>query len=350
MTRPHAAIAGAGLAGRLVAWRLARTGWRGGLFDRAARDDTRAACHVAAAMLAPLAEAATCDAAVHALGRRAMALWPAWLDDLQADSGRTVFHRREGTLVVAHAADRPLLQHFEQLLQRRLPVADFADVHPLDAGGVAALEPALAGRFAEGLHLATDGQLANDQLLDALAVAIDRAGGEWHAGCEVQQVAPGRLHTAGATCHADVAIDTRGVGARAAWPGLRGVRGEVLTVACPGATLHRPVRLMHPRYQLYVAPRPGQQWVVGATELDSEDDGPVTVRSLLELGSALYSLHPAFGEARVLRSVAGLRPALDDHAPALRCRDGVWELNGLYRHGYLCGPALVHDLVEGLRR
>jgi glycine oxidase len=105
---------------------------------------------------------------------------------------------------------------------------------------------------------------------------------------------------------------------------------------------------MHPRYQLYVAPRPGNQFVVGATELESEDAGPVTVRSVLELASALHSLHPAFGEARVLRMSAALRPALDDHRPAISEHGGVWHINGLYRHGYLCAPALVDDLVQKL--
>ena len=143
-------------------------------------------------------------------------------------------------------------------------------------------------------------------------------------------------------------MDTRGVGSQACLPGLRGVRGEVLRVACPGVALRRPVRLMHPRYQLYVAPRPNHEFVVGATELESEDTGPVTVRSVLELASALHSLHPAFGEARVLRMSAALRPALDDHRPTLVQQGGVWHLNGLFRHGYLCAPALVTDLVHRL--
>lgn len=347
-TRPHAAIAGAGLAGRLTAWRLARAGWRVSLFDRAPRDDTRAASHVAAAMLAPLAERATCEAEVFALGQRSMDLWPVWLGDLRDDSQRTVYHRREGTLVVAHPPDRATLEHFAQRLRQKLPSADLPQVRSLDAEGVAALEPVLSGRFAQGLHLVGDGQLANDELMAALDVALDGAGCERHDGCEVRSIGGGVLDAADGPCRADVVVDTRGLGARPAWPALRGVRGEVLTVEAPGVPLRRPVRLMHPRYQLYVAPRPGQRFVVGATELDSEDDGPVTVRSMLELGSALYSLHPAFGEARIVRCVAGLRPALDDHNPVLRRRGGVWELNGLYRHGYLCAPALVDDLVRGL--
>jgi glycine oxidase len=72
------------------------------------------------------------------------------------------------------------------------------------------------------------------------------------------------------------------------------------------------------------------------------------VRSVLELASALHSLHPAFGEARILRMSAALRPALDDHRPRVEQLGGVWHINGLYRHGYLCAPALVDDLVGKL--
>lgn len=339
MTR-HAAIAGAGLAGRLTAWRLARAGWRVSLFDAASRDDTRSASVVAAAMLSPLAELALCELPVFHLAQRAMTLWPAWLDELHADSGCPVFYRRDGALVVAHAADAASFTHFEQVLRRKLPSEHLPQLQPVDGAGLATLEPLLAGRFERGLFLQGEGQLANDELLAALAVAIDRLGVRWHEGVPVTS-----LHSLGP---ADALIDTRGVGARADWPGLRGVRGEVITLHCEGVSLQRPVRLMHPRYPLYVVPRPGQRFIVGATELESEDVGPATLRSVLELGSALYSLHPAFAEARVLHTATALRPALNDNQPTLRLHAGVWQLNGLYRHGYLCAPALVDTLVHSL--
>ncbi|MBX3620697.1 MAG: FAD-dependent oxidoreductase [Rhizobacter sp.] len=336
-----AVIAGAGLAGRLCAWRLARAGWQVSLHDMARRDDTRSASAVAAAMLSPLAELVGSDLAVYELALRAMALLPRWLDELLHDSDCRVTHRRDGTLVVAHAADAGSLQQFERVLRHKLPAAHHAQLQPLHGEAIGECEPLLAGRFECGLYLAGEGQLANDELLHALAVALTRLQVRWHEGEAVPS-----LH--GLDDKADVFIDTRGLGARGDWPGLRGVRGELLTLECRGVSLRRPVRLMHPRHPLYVVPRPGQRFVVGATELESEDNGPVSLRSMLELGSALHSLHPAFGEARVLHVAAALRPALDDHRPTLRWHDGVWQLNGLYRHGYLCAPALVDDLMGRL--
>lgn len=349
MTALHVGIAGAGLAGRSLAWRLLRAGCRVSLFDARQRDDVATASHTAAAMLSPLAELAVSDDVVFDLGQRSMALWPQWVAELAEHGGEPVYLKQEGTLVVAHTQDGASLEHFNRLLHHKLPAASQAQVHTLDARGVAELEPLLAGRFAKGLFLDGEGQLANDQWMAALALDIDRLmgrlNGQWHEGVNVEQISAHAI-TAADTLHTvDVAVDTRGVGSKTGLTTLRGVRGEVLRVACPGVTLRRPVRLMHPRYQLYVAPRPNHEFVVGATELESEDTGPVTVRSVLELASALHSLHPAFGEARVLRMNAALRPATDDHRPLLEQRAGVWHLNGLFRHGYLCAPALVTDLT-----
>ena len=348
MTQPHIGIAGAGLAGRSLAWRLLRAGCRVSLFDARQRGDLASASHTAAAMLSPLAELAVSDDVVFELGQRSMALWPQWVAELAEAGGEAVYLKQQGTLVVAHTPDGASLEHFSRLLHHKLPAASQSQVHTLDARGLAELEPLLAGRFAKGLYLEGEGQLANDQWLAALAVEIDRLGGQWHEGACVEQISAHAITAAGRTHGVDVTVDTRGVGSQPDLPTLRGVRGEVLRVVCPGVQLRRPVRLMHPRYQLYVAPRPDHEFVVGATELESEDTGPVTVRSMLELASALHSLHPAFGEARVLRMNAALRPALDDHRPTLAQRAGVWHLNGLFRHGYLCAPALVTDLAHHL--
>ena len=340
----HVGIAGAGLAGRLLAWRLASAGATVSLFDTKQRGDLTSASQTAAAMLSPLAELAVSDDAVFELGQRSMQLWPQWLAQLTTP----VYFRRDGTVIVAHTQDGASLEHFSRLLHHKLSAACKAQVQKLDAAALAQYEPALAGRFTGGLFLADEGQLANDQLMAALAIELDSLGVQWHEGQMVERVEEHAIVCADQKHVVDIAVDARGVGSKSELLALRGVRGEVLRVECKGVTLKHPVRLMHPRYQLYVAPRPNGEFVVGATELESEDSGPVTVRSVLELASALHSLHPAFGEGRILRISAALRPALDDHRPRVEQRSGVWHINGLYRHGYLCAPALVDDLQRKL--
>jgi glycine oxidase len=97
--------------------------------------------------------------------------------------------------------------------------------------------------------------------------------------------------------------------------GLRGIRGEVVRVLAPDVHLHRPIRLLHPRYPIYIAPKQDGVYVIGATEVESEDMSPMSVRSALELLSAAFSVHAGFGEARIMELNAHCRPTLPDHRP-----------------------------------
>jgi len=349
---PRCVIAGAGLLGRLMAWRLLRLGCAVTLLDRDGTGGEASAGHIAAAMLAPYSEVAVSEFAVFEAGLVALELWPRWLDELRADDpeGRPVALQRRGSVVVAHRADAANLAHFERLLHHRLAVEEDR-VRRLRGVDLAELEPELVPTFSGGLHLAEEGCLDNRALYASLARAIRALGGEWRSGVEVSRVAPGAVWDEEGHCHrGDLAIDCRGVGARAALPGLRGVRGEVMWVRAPEVGLSRPVRLMHPRYQLYIAPRPKDIYVIGATEIESESLAPMTVRSGLELQSALYSVHTGFAEATILGAHAGLRPAFADNLPRAELAPGRWQLNGLYRHGYLLGPVLVSAVLERWRR
>jgi len=125
------------------------------------------------------------------------------------------------------------------------------------------------------------------------------------------------------------------------------VRGEVLWVHAPEVNLTRPVRLMHPRYQLYIAPKRDQVYVIGATQIESESMAPITVRSSLELQSALYSVHTGFAEATVLDAFANCRPGFMDNLPRIDCSKrtngapGLLRVNGLFRNGYLLSPFML---------
>ena len=132
---------------------------------------------------------------------------------------------------------------------------------------------------------------------------------------------------------------------------LRGVRGEVIRFESTDVILNRPIRLMHPRYKLYLVPKPNHQFILGATELESEDRSNISLRSSMELMSALYTISPAFSEARILKTDVNLRPAYPDNLPQITQQilpDSTQHLsiNGLYRHGYLIGPAIIQDVEK----
>ena len=177
--------------------------------------------------------------------------------------------------------------------------------------------------------------------MQALAKALQDRGIECHYGCEAPSLSAKRVIANDTTHDFDLVIDARGYGAKDDMPDLRAVRGEIIRIHAPDVHLNRPVRLLHPRYPIYVVPHDNGEYVIGATSIESEDDSPVSVRSALELLSAAFALHSSFGEARITEMSVGLRPAFPDNLPRIMAEDGLLRVNGLYRHGYLISPKLA---------
>jgi glycine oxidase len=337
MTLPPVTVLGAGLMGRLLGCALAERGHAVQVFDAGGPEGDGAAARVAAAMLAPLAESVLTEPGVVRMGVHGLRRWPELIGALAAP----VFFQRSGTLVLWHRQDAAEAERFARELARtaaRLP--ELPRAQALDGGAIEALEPALGRRFVQGLVLPDEGQLDNRALLAALAQRMQALGVrlQWHSPRAPVDVDPGPRGWL---------FDCRGLGARAQWPALRGVRGEVLRVHAPEVSLSRPMRLLHPRYPIYIAPKPDGVFVVGATEIESDDLSPASVRTTLELLSAAYTVHPGFAEARILEIATQLRPALPDNLPALRwLAPRKLQLNGLYRHGFLIAPALLDVALQ----
>ena len=325
-------IAGAGVMGRLLAWQLARAGHRVQVVDPAAHPaEPGAASFTAAGMLSPLAEREHAAPEVAALGERSLQLWPG----IAAALGRPELVRTQGSLLLAHGSDLGAAQR----VLARLPAAP----EPLTRTALQALEPALAPDV-RGWLLPGEGQVLPRELLAALAEQAP--GVRWHWGRRAVSVQPHRLWLDdGSPLDADLVIDTRGLGAQRDQAGLRGVRGELIWLHAPGVGLQRPVRLLHPRHRVYLVPRPGDLIVVGASEIESEDRSPVSLRSAVELMAAAHSVLPALAEARIVHLDVNLRPAFADHRPRIEREPGLWRLNGLYRHGWLLAPALAEQAL-----
>ncbi len=335
-------IAGNGLLGRVLGLRLLDLGHEVTVFDDR-RGTGRCAGEVAAGMLSPLAELETGDARIHALGLRSLDLWSGIIDRL----GTPVEFARRGSLVTSHPRDRALAERLIARIERRLRDVGVgaSAVRELDAVAARELEPGLAAGGGAWL-LEGEGQVDAQAFMAAAAERLARAA-EIVPGCPVAGLAPGVLRLAGGGVRRfDWVFDCRGLGARDDTMPLRGVRGEILWLETAEVSLRRPVRVMHPRYRVYIVPRPGHLYAVGATEIESEDLSPVSVRSLMELASATAVVDPAFLEARVVRCDVQLRPALPDNLPRLDTGDGLSRINGLFRHGYLLAPALVEDALS----
>jgi glycine oxidase len=360
------AIVGAGLLGRLLAMALNEQGYRITIFDRDAPDGRNSCGYMGAGLLAPISELEMAESLIAALGFDSLVLWPGLLQSLASP----VFFQQAGTLLVAHPFDRSEISRFTQTVGNKLRDSlsndpGFLDgfsrplssefpqnklgtqngLQRVDSPDIQALEPELSDRFQQGVFIPGEGQLDNRQLMLALretldSRAINRPSVCWQANREIRDIKPHRVDGQSF----DWVLDCRGLGARPAWPGLRGVRGEIIRVHAPDISLMRPVRLMHPRYPLYIAPRQLGHYVIGATSLESDDTKPMTVQSALELLSAAFAVHPGFAEATILEMGVQCRPALPTHLPQIQTQPGLVRINGLYRHGFLISPKLV-DLV-----
>jgi glycine oxidase len=201
---------------------------------------------------------------------------------------------------------------------------------------LAELEPDLADRFDSALYFPNEAHMDANAALESLLARVR------DAGVDVL------LSTPSSREDGDVLIDCRGMAARGDIKDLRGVRGERIVVLAKDVNLQRPVRLLHPRQPIYVVPQGDGRFVIGATVVEREDDGPMTVRSALELLGSAFALHPGFAEAEIIDMGAGVRPAFPDHVPRIILEDGgsVIRVNGMYRHGFLLAPVLAEAVAD----
>ncbi|WJR77063.1 FAD-dependent oxidoreductase [Bradyrhizobium sp. NP1] len=303
-------IIGAGIAGAWHALLFAQAGHAVTLHERGDATMTESTSHFAGGMLAPWCEAESSEPVIARLGIRSLDLW-------RQHFPNTPFN---GSLVVAHARDRADFERFARLTSNH---------RRLDARALSELEPSLEGRFREGLFYPEEGHVEPRRVLPELHARIAALGATIRFGSEAR-----------AADLDGVVIDCRGLFARDAQCELRGVKGEMIVIETDEVTLARPVRLIHPRFSLYVIPRGDGRFMLGATSIESEDTG-VSVRSALELLGAAYAVHPAFGEARIVEFGSGLRPAFPDNLPRIAINNEKIAVNGLYRHGFLLAPALA---------
>ncbi|MBX9470130.1 MAG: glycine oxidase ThiO [Rhizobium sp.] len=311
-------VKGAGVAGLATALELARRGIPVEVVERRA-DIGLGASHWAGGMLAPYCEREAAEEIVLTSGLAAADWWNEAVPGLV---------QRRGTLVLANPRDLADLKRFATRTRGH---------RWLGEEEIAELEPDLAGRFGTGLFFTEEAHLDPRKALRGLYQAARQLGVSFRFGEEA----------ADAGDYAKV-IDCQGPQAIGEIDGLRGVRGEMLYLETAEVTLSRPVRLLHPRHPLYIVPRGNGLFMLGATMIETEDDGPITVRSMMELLNTAYALHPAFAEARIIETGTGIRPAFADNVPRIvETAEGL-AVAGMHRHGFLLAPALARQAADRL--
>lgn len=319
-------------------------------------DSEKAAAFTAAAMISPLSELVASEAEIYQLGLTSLQLWPIWLKQLGCPQH---FHQ-QGSLIVAHPNDLAELEQFKRDLSFKLDKLNKPTPNALAARNstlshfeslstrkqISALEPDTSALFQSGLLLTNEAHIDHYPVLESLVAKAKELGVSFNENCPIE-VDNERL------ANFDFLFDCRGMGFKTTQPDeIRGVRGEVIRLECKEVSLQRPIRLMHPRYKIYVVPKPNHQFVIGATEIESEDKSPISLRSSMELLSALYAINPGFAEARIISQETNLRPAYINNLPKIETSTSCFgvpliRINGLYRHGYLTAPALIDHALAG---
>lgn len=302
----HWSVIGSGVTGLCVATALQE---QGESLEVIVDAQYPTASRLAGGMLAPFCEAESAPDSVSVDGRDSLQWWAAHVSGVA----------HNGTLVLAPARDSVELKRFARM------------THGHEWVEPGELEPDLEQRFAHGLLFAEEGHLDPRRALRELRETLIAHGVEFRHGAPRGRV-----------------IDCRGMAAADELDDLRAVRGEMLVLQTAEVSFSRPLRLLHPRFPCYLVPRGDGRFMLGATMVESGDDGPVSARALMELLASAYAIHPAFAEARVVETGAGLRPAFADNLPAIREQDGRFYVNGMYRHGFLLAPVMAQKLLERL--
>jgi len=358
------AIVGTGLVGRVLALNLLKDGHNLTLFDKHGKDGVKAAGFTAAGMLAPFAELETAESIIFDLGVRSIALWPDLLKKVGVYDG----FQLAGTIITSHPQDLNELEHFIATLKNKVKEAKEIDF--INKEELKELEPEL-NNYNKSFYIKNEGQVDSQRFISFSTNYLQNHPNViWKDFTEVDKIEEGSVYIENKKEEFDWVFDSRGLGAKEHFKDLRGVRGEVLWLESNDINITRPTRLLHPRYKIYIVPRQkgcegidleycsdckitqtkgSIRYIVGATEIESEDTSPISVRSSLELLSAVFTVHPSFGEARVVNTETNCRPAFKDNLPRIENSHKLTRINGLYRHGYLLAPAIVEKaLKEGI--
>ena len=339
-------ILGGGLIGLAIAHQLAR---RGRAVRVISRNRKEAAGFVAAGMLAPHAEAL--QGTQLQLGQASLARVPAWVAQIEADSGLACGHRPCGIVVpFATAAERDAY-----------PTAPWGE--PLDRAGLMREIDGIGPQWQAGLLFAQDGQIDNRRrLMRALERACTQLGVAFEEGCRVERLITSADAGDGQAGRLDAVelLDATGerrqlpcrqaVLACGAWSAqllpqlpVFPVKGQMLSLQGPRRALGRVV--FGPG--TYLVPRDDGLLVVGATsEPEAAFDEGLTPAGQRQLQQGLAALLPAAASWPPMERWWGFRPCTPDEGPLLgpSPMPGLWLATGHHRNGVLLA-AITADLL-----
>jgi glycine oxidase len=265
-------------------------------------------------------------------------MYPGFVQDLEADSGKKVDLRDYGTILFL--ASEPNLHNDA-----------FAAAHALPAP-LAQLEPALASIDRRACYLeerSVDPRAATSAVL----AAARRHGVDISSGEEVIAVNVSDGCVSGVTTRKTSFPAPKVVNCAGAWSGqiapyavpTRPVKGQMLCLLSPRRELLKHV-VRTP--EVYLIPRSDGRIVVGSTLEEAGFNKRTDVSTIQRLRSAAVAIIPELQNGKILEDWAGLRPATPDSLPILGATStpGYYIATGHFRDGILLAPITAQIMAD----
>jgi glycine oxidase len=347
MTRFDVAIAGGGLIGGTIALALARAGAKVAILDAGAAGQESS--WAGAGILSPAHESPEMHSMI-ALTRASLALYPAFVRQIEEQTGRKVGFRPYGLLEVLEGD----LAHNQ--------LSGIAGAHPeqnesaqlLNGEQARKLEPSLCSAVKAAILRPDDASIDNRALTAAVLHAVRMLGVEIYENTPaISILRDGEWATGLATKTGNIEAKWTVIAAGCFSAGIEGAKcyapvvpakGQMIALRCASAAIRRVLMSEH----VYLVPRDDGRILVGATVEHVGFDRTVHGDMIQKLLDAATALVPALKQDEVVEKWSGLRPASPDHLPILGPTDaeGLLIATGHFRNGILLAPITAQIISE----
>ena len=335
-------IVGAGLIGSLLATRLFSHGYQVKIFEQDSADETShtSPAFIAAGMLSQYTESISGGNLIFEMGDASIALWEKYLCEMDIPQAVA----KNGSLILTHRLHKDELCHFINKIKQSTNLSSFYST--CDKITIQQLEPELSS-YSNGIFINDEANLNAPCVLQQLRNTLIKIQAiQFNA--KIDSITNSTIIFNQKLHEFDFVIDCTGVNSML-FNNIRGIRGEIITVYAPNVNITRPIRLFHPKHSIYIVPYPNNTYVIGATEIESNDLSNLSIRSAIELLTYATTIHRGFWEARITNFSTNVRPTLPNNLPQIKVHNKLIAINGLYRHGFLVSPAIVEDVICFLR-
>jgi len=333
-----------------IAWRLAQSGLKVTLFERG-----RVGCEAsraAAGMLSPQGETQQ-PGPFFELCLRSRSMYRAFAEELKEASGIDVEYKDEGTLFVVLEGE----DENEKIKWAAWQLEAGLRLEHVSANQIRNIEHAVTKTAPRAIFLPDEHQVENRLVMDALEVAIKRAGVELIEGAEVNALTTERGNVNGVISEGQRVDASAVVVAAGSWSsellaplGMRvkvtPARGQM--VALRGETC--PITRVIHSSKVYLVPRRDGRVLIGATVEYAGFVKAVTAEGITRLLTAAIEVVPQLKDFAIVESWSGLRPDTIDHLPIIGPGNvkNLWLATGHFRNGILLAPATAGAIASSI--